>query len=394
MRRVIPITTTITAILIAVYHKQILDALMILIYAIIIMLILGCVIIGFLGYWYISEKMKGIRAERRMLEKESHVTVVTNQGQTFIRDTDPKANWRAAHMDARIYANGNNTEPNSVEQRTWQTFNAPSKLGLLNEPEHIQPTIELLPALDDMRLILIHGSQGTGKTTLLQALAARRQQTSQIIVIDPHAAPSSWLGCSVLGAGENYDEIAFSLERIIAEKEKRYREIGQGIVEPDGHQSVTIVIDEWRDIVYYVGTPAKEAFRRLLTSTRKASMSIIVATHTDRAKTLGLEGEYDLKDGFTVVKLTLVSGIRQATVDFGEGAIPATLPIISTSIEQNPEPILLEVQPSEQEQLILSLKTEGKTISAIAIAVFGSKGGHQNKKVKTILAKYAEKETA
>ena len=47
-----------------------------------------------------------------------------------------------------------------------------------------------------------------------------------------------------------------------------------------------------------------------------------------------------------------------------------------------------KIEPSEQEQQILDLHQQGESVSAIAIAVFGSKGGNYNAKVKEIIAKF------
>jgi hypothetical protein len=172
---------------------------------------------------------------------------------------------------------------------------------------------------------------------------------------------------------------------------KRYDEIGRGIVVEQGHSRITILIDEWRAIVYNV-KGASEAIKALLTESRKAAFSVFVASHSDRAKPLGLEGEYDLKDGFAVVRLSMANGQRQGALDTGSGEVPVTLP--GPFVSSNPQVIdgndmiNLEIQPTPAEAHILQLYEEGKSVSAIAAAVFGSKGGHQNERVKEILSKF------
>ena len=89
---------------------------------------------------------------------------------------------------------------------------------------------------------------------------------------------------------------------------KRYDEIGRGIVSEMGHAKITILIDEWRSITFNLGKPASEAIKALLTESRKAAFSVFVATHSERVKALGIEGEGDLKDGFAVVRLSIVNG--------------------------------------------------------------------------------------
>jgi hypothetical protein len=107
-------------------------------------------------------------------------------------------------------------------------------------------------------------------------------------------------------------------------------------VAEQAHFRITILIDEWRAIVYNV-KDASEAIKSLLTESRKAAFSVFVATHSNRAKPLGLEGEYDLKDGFAVVRLSIANGQRQATLDMGNGEVPVMLP--GTYPTQNPQVI-------------------------------------------------------
>jgi hypothetical protein len=172
---------------------------------------------------------------------------------------------------------------------------------------------------------------------------------------------------------------------------KRYDEIGKGIVVEGNHPRLTILIDEWRAIVHNVKS-ASEAIKALLTESRKATMSVFVATHSDRAKPLGLEGEYDLKDGFAIVRLFITNGQKQATLDTGNGDIPATLPGPyygnDRQVSDSDETIDLEIQPDAIETTILDLYDHGQSISNIAETVFGSKGGNQNQRVKEVLAKF------
>jgi hypothetical protein len=212
-----------------------------------------------------------------------------------------------------------------------------------------------------------------------------------VIVIDPHAYHEKWPGCAVVGTGRNYPEIGEALDALVRLMTKRYDEIGKGIVVEQGHSRITILIDEWRAIVYNV-KDASDAIKTLLTESRKAAFSVFVASHFDRAKPLGLEGEYDLKDGFAVVRLSLANGQRQATLDLGNGETPVTLPgaypTPHSHVMDTDDFINLEVEPTPIEAYILKLYEDGESISAIAEAVFGSKGGNQNQRVKEILSKY------
>ncbi|GIK43882.1 MAG: hypothetical protein BroJett011_77150 [Chloroflexota bacterium] len=345
----------------------------------------------------IRERLLKERANRRVKEREAKVMVlVAGEGQqVYIRDADTSMTWRTAHLDGRVYANGQRTVPNQTELIAWQTYMLRHRANVMNTvTPQLLPTIaqvDLLAALDNVQRCLIVGASDSGKTTLLRWLVSRRLARSKVIVIDPHAYPQKWPACIMVGMGRNYPEIGKALDALVRLMTKRYEEIGKGIVAEQGHSRITIFIDEWRAIVYNV-KQSSDAIKALLTESRKAAFSVFVATHSDRAKPLGLEGEYDLKDGFAIVRLSGANGQWQATLDTGNGEIPVTLP--GAYPAQNPpildtdEFIKLEPEPTSEEIRILELYDAGESISAIATAVFGSKGGPQNKRVEAILNRF------
>lgn len=343
--------------------------------------------------WLAVERLKMMRAKRIEQEKEAHVKIVTAGHQVFIRETDLKAHWRAAHLDPRIYANKQYSEPTQTEVAAYQIFHAPRVIGQPAVMLSAQTQVDLLAALDSVQRCLVVGASDSGKTTLLQWLVSRRLSTSKVVVIDPHAYPDKWPeGCTVIGAGRNYNDIDKALTALVQLMTKRYEEIGRGLVAEMAHRRITILIDEWRAITRQLGKSAEEAIRTLLTESRKAAFSVFVASHSDRAKPLGLEGEYDLKDGFAVVRLSIANGQRQATIDTGNGEIPATLPgpfLSSQSrIIDNDDLVKLEVEPNRTEAHILELYDAGENVSTIAVEVFGQKGGNQNEKVRAVLSKF------
>jgi hypothetical protein len=255
----------------------------------------------------------------------------------------------------------------------------------------------LLAALDSVQRCLIVGASDSGKTTLLQWLVSRKLHTSRVIVIDPHAYPKKWPGgCVVVGTGRDYIKIDQALAALVRLMTKRYDEIGKGTVAEMSHPPVTILIDEWRAIVFNIKT-ASEAIKALLTESRKAAFSVFVATHSDRAKPLGLEGEYDLKDGFAVVRLTNVNDQRHATLDTGNGEIPAILPgmfvgsipqvvdIDSLTFTEND----FESRPTVTEAHILQLHKDGVSFNEIARQMWGNTGGKQTEKIKQVIAQFS-----
>lgn len=253
--------------------------------------------------------------------------------------------------------------------------------------------VDLLTALDNEQRVLIKGASNSGKTNLLQHIAERRLRFGQVVVIDPHAYPDKWAGCQVIGKGSNHYEISLILSGLVNLMIKRYQEISSGQVKEGQHKPLCIIIDEWMSIAYET-TNAKLVMVRLLTESRKAAFSIFVGSHSERIASLGLDGRGDLKDGFCLVRLAIVNGHRVASIDYGQGEQPAVLPGAFVGQQAAPvaidEMINLDPEPSPSEAWVLRMHEEGATVSDIAAAVFGSKGGNQNERVKQILARYSQ----
>lgn len=378
-------------------HKEITNTVRTLIYVLATVLVIALVGILFFGILIFRERLLKERANRQVKEREAKVMyLVAEEGQqVYIRDTEKNIIWRTAHLDSRITANGQPTVPSPAEWLAWQAYMLRHRPEIMSEvtlPLLPAPTqVDLLTTLDSVQRCLIVGASDSGKTTLLQWLVNRRLQTSKVIVIDPHAYPQKWPGCIVVGTGRNYSEIAKALDALVRLMTKRYEEIGKGIVAEQAHSRITILIDEWRAIVYNV-KDASEAIKALLTESRKAAFSVFVATHSDRAKPLGLEGEYDLKDGFAIVRLSIANGQRYATLDMGNGEVPVTLPG-SYPTQHQPiieveEVINLEPEPTPTEAQILNLHAEGISYNEIARQVYGHTGGKQIKQIKDVLEKF------
>lgn len=380
-------------------HKEITDAVRFVIYTLVIATVIALVGLFLFAILIFRERLFKARASRKVTEREATVMyLVAEEGQqVFIRDTDKNTTWRTAHLDGRIYTNGQQTGPSQAELIAWQTYMLRHRPNVISAiaPALLpaQTYVDLLSALDNVQRCLIVGASDSGKTTLLQWLVSRRLQTSKVIVIDPHAYPDKWPGCIVVGTGRSYPEIANALDALVRLMTKRYEEIGKGTVAEQAHSRITILIDEWRAIVYNV-KDASEAIKALLTESRKAAFSVFVATHSDRAKPLGLEGEYDLKDGFAVVRLSVANGQRQATLDMGNGEVPITLPgaypTQNQPVIEAEEVINLEPEPTSEEACILALHAEGASFNEIARQVYGHTGGKQTEQIKDILAKFKQ----
>ncbi len=68
-----------------------------------------------------SERRREAQARRRLAERETEVMVVVagHDEQVHIRELNPQANWRPAHLDQRLYANGQPAAPSRVELASW-----------------------------------------------------------------------------------------------------------------------------------------------------------------------------------------------------------------------------------------------------------------------------------
>lgn len=380
-------------------HQEVVTLARFLIYAISI----AVVSVLFVGVWYFltsaRERVLLRRAERQQRQRD----IISNDNGTWLVETGKNGlSIRALHLDPRAYQNGVHSEPTAAEYRSWQTWTEsrgrrPSAFRDNPQPLLLpaQP-IDLMAALDSVQRCLIVGASDVGKTTLLQHIISRRLSSSEVVVIDPHAYPDKWQGCQVVGVGRDYDKIALTLDALVRVMTKRYDEIGKGLVIEGQHKRLTIVIDEWRAIVKNCGQTAGDAIGALLTESRKAAFSVFVATHSERVKALGIDGEGDLKDGFAIVRLSIIDGQRTATLDTGSGEQEARLPgryvTGNSSGEYSPlEPLTeedLTPKPTDEEARVLELYDADESKAEICRKVWGSVGGKQYKAIDAILDRY------
>lgn len=177
--------------------------------------------------------------------------------------------------------------------------------------------VALLEELIDAKRILLIGNPDSGKTTLLQHIVNRRENC---IVFDPKVPDRSdkWLSATeVAGQRGDYEAIEERLQQLV------------GIMKDGGFgYEVTIILDEFWTLRTERQAISKLAFK-LITLGRESMMNVIIGSHTERVRGLGIEGEGDLKDAFdAVVRLAYnkKTGERSATVDLGAGHVDAEHP--------------------------------------------------------------------
>ncbi|MCB0214072.1 MAG: hypothetical protein KDJ52_32340, partial [Anaerolineae bacterium] len=145
-------------------HQEITDAVRFVIYAASITILL-VLLVGVLYLILIfRERLLLERADRKVSEREANVYyIVADEGQqVFIRDADQKATWRNAHLDSRVYANGQEIQPSTIEVNAWQMYtlrNRPQMIERVGMPLlPAQSQIDLLGALDSVQRCLIVGA--------------------------------------------------------------------------------------------------------------------------------------------------------------------------------------------------------------------------------------------
>ena len=281
-------------------------------------------------------------AAARKAEREAQLFVITakRDEQVFISDDDITKKFTAAQLQLSGQVNGALKEATPQQMAAWSTFHAPQSQNTptMLTQEAITPAVPpqpIIPSLVNRQRILIIGASDAGKTTLLRWLIEARE--GKCLIIDPHGAPAKWGKTKQIGRGLDYSAIKAALPQLLTEMKKRHAEIGRGEVLESQHSQLTIIIDEFRGIVKHC-KDAGQQISDLLTDGRKTQMNLIVTSHSRYVKALGIEGEGDLRKGFTICSLRGGNGEpHYATLEFNadgneiEHALPGPHPDIEAA---------------------------------------------------------------
>jgi energy-coupling factor transporter ATP-binding protein EcfA2 len=154
--------------------------------------------------------------------------------------------------------------------------------------------------LDDAPHTLVIGGTGTGKTTLVQAIAATR--TGKIVIADPKWKPGKWGGvpCAPIDDDGGFTQIEALLRDILSELRRRIAAMKRGIEDFD---PLTVVVDEFVTVKLECPDIAPELLKRLGSIGREVRVRLIALSTSDRVKSLGIEGEGDIKENYTIIRL-------------------------------------------------------------------------------------------
>ena len=119
-----------------------------------------------------------------------------------------------------------------------------------------------------------------------------------MLVLDPDAAPGVWPGCQVVGGGDDWEGIERALRGVREIVARRRQRRAQG--ETRQFAPLYIVMDEYADVVRNAPA-ARELVETILRRGRKLGVHLIVGVQDRLVKTLGFEGQSDLRRNFTYV---------------------------------------------------------------------------------------------
>lgn len=179
--------------------------------------------------------------------------------------------------------------------------------------------------------IRIIAKSGMGKTTLAEWLLSILG--GQQFVITPKKKPTDWRNHQVFGAGFNFDECADKMEWVKGEMYNRFAQMEEGI-EPG---FINFVADEWRLVVKKKPT-AKEDAKEVITVARDAKIRMIAIAQGEQVSSWGLEGESDLEECFTTIRL------GQFAIDYAK-KLKLSATVLSW-LQQQKRPCMVENQPA------------------------------------------------
>ncbi len=171
---------------------------------------------------------------------------------------------------------------------------------------------------DTYPFLVVFGPARSGKTTLIQLIAATRP--GKVVILDPKRPQGfkgpKWGGLPYVSKDEQgtYKPMVAALRKgyLLMEWRYKHQETATKEFEP-----VTFIIDEAKTVVDECPEIA-DLYKAIYSRGAEARVRIILASTTDRARKLGFEGEADSLEGFVPIRLgVFAKKVLPEVVDLG-----------------------------------------------------------------------------
>lgn len=397
MRYIVPLAIILTLILVMAFYDTVAELVWFIGYIVVFSLAGGALITLAFGALTAHERWRKMGLERK---RQKYEIIKDGFGMVHLLnlETDIIENLSAY---PGTHHNGRWEDPHPAAAAAWFALvgktRSESPVNLLPAGQMtIEQKLDLLELIDQYPHCHIYGASGGGKTGLLRTIAYRRQmQGHQVLVLDSTEHPAKWRNLTRIRDRVRQNEAIAKLFAIYKQNEAALSS-GQAI-ENDFIQ-ITVLSDEWTDIALD-NDLAKQFIREQVRKVRKFGIHLVFATQTDLASDLGLDGAYKTTNSFLKLELKKLPDGQYVAVAkigyqaLGEFPVPAPPPLpempstgyVAPSLE-TAKPI--EIEPTEEELLVLSMLASGASHRQISREVWGGIGSFYNQKINAIAQKY------
>jgi hypothetical protein len=185
----------------------------------------------------------------------------------------------------------------TAERSGRQWFDRAQQEADQQEAKRLASGPGLPPLLPELKrgCAILAGGRGSGKSHLMKHMVADRKQWSKVMIIDPHT-PGHVCGIGSLGGRRNYPLIAEILQSILTLGDQRFKDPSLD------RTPYSIFVDEWRLIMRNI-KGAGDILGTIAAEFRAVKIDLIIASQTATVKGLGIEGDGELRECFTICKL-------------------------------------------------------------------------------------------
>ena len=169
--------------------------------------------------------------------------------------------------------------------------------------------------------LLVIGSTGDGKSTLVKWLVETYCQDSSLMIIDPHTGYEDWGNLEVIGKGRDYSEVAGAFDYLQREMTDRYHL--RATTKNPVFERLFVVVDEFASIAK--NAPAvSRSMLSIAQEGRKVGIVLCLLAQGETVKTLGIEGEGEQRENFCRIRLG--SFAQKMLMKSGQGHLASTYP--------------------------------------------------------------------